>query len=131
MKRFLLFSMILAGAVLSERPAQADYKQAVVYYMQGRYDKAIQELKPDLDQNPDWESGYRLAGLCYLNLKNNALAISSLSRAVQLKSSAFSTYQALGQAYFNMQKFDNCVQILNEGEQFASAKEPKEQESNQ
>jgi len=49
--------------------ARADYKQAVAYYMQGRYDKAIQELKPDLDQNPDWEIGHRLVGLCYLNLK--------------------------------------------------------------
>jgi len=123
--------MILAVTLLSARSGLSDYKQAVVYYNQGHYDKAIQELKPDLDQNPDWESGHRLVGLCYLNLQNNALAISSLTRAVQLKSTAFSTYLGLGQAYFNMQKFDNCVQALNSGEQFASGKDPKEQESNQ
>jgi tetratricopeptide (TPR) repeat protein len=106
-------------------PAAADYKQAVAYYMRGQYDRAIQELKPDLDQNPDWEFGHRLVGLSYLNLKNNALAVSSLTRAVQLKSAAFSTYLGLGQAYFNMQKYDNCIQILNQGEPFVGKeKEP-------
>src|SRR4029434_11356281 len=67
-------------------PLRADYKVAVTYYNQGRFDKAIQELKPELDQNPDWEFGHRLVGLSYLSLKNNALAVSSLTRAVQLKS---------------------------------------------
>jgi len=117
--RFLGVLVVLAGSGL------ADYKQAVQYYSQQRYDKAIQELKPELDLNPEWEFGHRLMGLSYLSLKNNALAIASLTRAVQLKSTAFPTYQGLGQAYFNMQKFDNCVQILNQGEQFAKTSEDK------
>jgi tetratricopeptide (TPR) repeat protein len=109
-------------------PARADYKQAVSYYNRGQFDKAIQELKPDLDQNPDWEFGHRLVGLCYLSLKNNALAVSSLSRAVQLKSTAFSTYLGLGQAYFNMQKYDSTVQILTQGEPFAAKEKEPEKE---
>ncbi|MGH7771903.1 MAG: tetratricopeptide repeat protein [Candidatus Binatia bacterium] len=112
-----------AGISFLTRSALADYKQAVAYYTQGRFDKTIQELKPDLDQTPEWEFGHRLMGLSYLNLKNNALAISSLTRAVQLKSTTFSTYQGLGQAYFNMQRFDNSVQILNQGQQFAKGTE--------
>ena len=44
------------------RPARADYKQAVTYYSQGDYNKAIQELKPDLDKSPNWEFGHRLLG---------------------------------------------------------------------
>lgn len=119
---------LLLPLLLLALPAGADYKQAVAYYMQGRYDKAIQELKPDLDQNPDWEFGHRLAGLSYLKLKNNALAISSLTRAVALKSKAFSTYLGLGQAYFNMQRYDNCIDALNQGEQFiAGEKEPEKE----
>ncbi|MBZ5494886.1 MAG: tetratricopeptide repeat protein [Acidobacteriia bacterium] len=109
-------------ALLMALPAVADWKQAVAYYNQGKFDLAIQELKPDLDKNPDWEPGHRLAGLCYLNLKNNALAISELGRAVQLQSKAFATYRGLAQAYFNSDRLDNCVQTLNQGEQFA--KEP-------
>ncbi len=104
---------------------RADYKQAVALYNRGQFDKAIQELKPDLDANPDWEFGHRLVGLCYLGLKNNALAVSSLTRAVQLKSTSFSTYFGLAQAYVNMQKYDSAIQTLAQGEPFLP-KEEKE-----
>jgi tetratricopeptide (TPR) repeat protein len=115
---FVLFFTLVA--VWLVQPAMADYKQAIAFYNQGRYDRAIQELKPDLDQNPDWEPGHRLLGLCYLNLKNNALAVSSLSRAVQLKSPAFSTYLGLGKAYFYMRNYDSCISALNQGEPLAA-----------
>jgi tetratricopeptide (TPR) repeat protein len=117
----------LAFALLIQ-PAKADYKQAVIFYNQGRYDKAIQELKPDLDRNPDWEFGHRLLGLCYLSLKNDALAISSLRRAVELKSTAFSTYYGLGQASFNMQKYDDCISALNKAEPLAAKEKNPEKE---
>jgi tetratricopeptide (TPR) repeat protein len=114
-----LQALILGLAiVLGSLPVWADYKQAVALYNQGKFDKAIQELKPDLDANPDWESGQRMLGLCYLNLKNNALAISALTRAVQLKSTTPATYIGLSQAYFNLQKYDECLQALNQGETF-------------
>jgi tetratricopeptide (TPR) repeat protein len=117
--RILGRTAVLACALLAAAPAMADWMQAVAYYKQGQYEKSLQELKPDLDKNPDWESGHRLAGLNYLGLKNNALAISELTRAVQLQSKAFVTYQALAQAYFNTDRIENCIQILNQGEQFA------------
>ncbi len=110
--------------------AMADYKQAVAFYNQGKYEAAIQELKPDLEQNLDWEFGHRLLGLCYLNLNNNALAVSSLSRAAELKSTAFSTYYGLGQAYCNMQKYDNCISALAQAEPLADKeKEPELQKA--
>jgi tetratricopeptide (TPR) repeat protein len=103
-----------------------DYKQAVAYYNRGQFDKAIQELKPDLDANPDWEFGHRLVGLSYLQLKNNALAVSSLTRAIELKSTAFSAYYGLAQAYVNMQKYDQAVQILLRGESYLPKDDAKE-----
>jgi tetratricopeptide (TPR) repeat protein len=127
MKRILattLGAAVAAGICVGI--ALADYKQAVMMYNQGRFDRAIQELKPDLDQNPDWEFGHRLAGLSYLNLRNNALAIASLTRAVQLKSTAFSTYLGLGQAYFNMQRYEQSIQILNQGEPIAAKESERE-----
>jgi tetratricopeptide (TPR) repeat protein len=132
MKRPIFVSQRLvfaAAFILLARPAAADYKQAVAYYTRSQYDKAIQELKPDLEANPDWEFGHRLVGLCYLRLKNNALAVSSLTRAVQLKSTSSSTYYGLGQAYFNMQKYDYCVLALNQGEPFIKNEKAGDQET--
>ena len=110
--------LIIVIAVVGS-PAAADYKQAVAYFQQGRFDKAIQEIMPDLDKNPDWEFGHRLVGICYLNLHNNALAISSFRRAVQLESKSFSTYQGLGQAFYNLERFDDCLSALEQAGQFA------------
>jgi superkiller protein 3 len=120
--------LVFAGCIALAVPVWADYKQAVAYYNQGRFNEAIQELKPDLDRNPDWETGHRLLGLCYLRLNNNALAVSSLSRAVVLKSPAFATYYGLGEAYFKMEKYDSCITALNQGEPLASKERDPERE---
>jgi tetratricopeptide (TPR) repeat protein len=125
------FVFVLAFTLMAlwlTEPAKADYKQATAYYTQGRYKEAIQEIRPDLDQNPDWESGHRLLGLCYLGQNNFALAQLSLSRAVQLKSQAFSTYYGLGRAYYNLQKYDNCIAVLNQGEPFAAKEREPDKE---
>lgn len=119
MRRSSILLLSILSALWLAQPATADYKQAVAFYNQGRYDKAMQELKPDLDQNPDWEPGHRLLGLCYLNLKNYALAENSLRRAAELKSPAFATYYGLGVAYCNMHRYNDCVAALNQGEPLA------------
>ena len=113
----LICSLLVQGGI---SPAHADYQKAVAFYNQGNFEKAIDELRSDIDNNKDWEFGHRLLGLCYLNLKKDALAVTSLSRAVDLKSTAFSTYFGLGQAYFNMQKYSDCIATLNRGETFAA-----------
>ncbi len=110
-------ALLLLPAAVSA--ALADYKLAVAYYSQGNYQKAIDELAPDLEANPTWEFGHRLTGLCHLALKNNSLAITSLSKAVQLKSTTSSVYIGLGQAYYNLDRFDKCLEALTQGESFA------------
>ncbi len=120
MRRSSILLLSILSALWLAQPATADYKQAVAFYNQGRYDKAMQELKPDLDQNPDWEPGHRLLGLCYLNLKNYALAENSLKRAVQNLNLLLSRpICGLGKAYFNMRNNDNCIAALNQGEPLA------------
>ena len=119
--RFLLCSALivsLAGAGTIPA-ARAGYKEAVAHYNRGEYEKAIHELQDDLENNRDWEFGHRLLGLCYLNLKDNALAAKSLARAVELGSEAFSTYLGLAQAYFNMEKYRDCVAALDRGKPVA------------
>ena len=130
MKRFFFIFLVfpLLSASVAIRPALADYKQAVAYFEQGDYNRAIQELKPDIDKSPDWEFGHRLLGLCYLNINNNALAVSSLSRAAELNSTAFSTYLGLGQAYFNMKRYNDALSALNRAEQLAAKENNPEAE---
>jgi superkiller protein 3 len=112
-------TLLFLGAALLSMPAAADWNQALAYYKSGQFEKCLQELTPDLNKNSDWESGHRLAGLCYLSLKNYDLAITELSRAVQLQSKDFVTYRALAQAYFNKNRLDDCINTFNKGESYA------------
>ncbi|MDR0311546.1 MAG: tetratricopeptide repeat protein, partial [Acidobacteriota bacterium] len=128
---FICPFFLLLFAQVAVRPALADYKQAVAYYSQGDYNRAIQELKPDIDKSPDWEFGHRLLGLCYLNINNNALAVQALSRAAELKSTAFATYFGLGQAYFNMKRYNEAVSAFNRAEPLAAKeKNPETEKAN-
>jgi superkiller protein 3 len=122
----VLFFLLFAAAVVC--PSLADYKQAVAYYTQGDYNRAIQALRPDLERSPDWEFGHRLLGLSYLNIGNNALAASSLSRAAELGSTTFATYYGLGQAYFNMRRYDDAISALNRSETLAAREKNQEVE---
>ena len=130
MKRYffirLLFLLLFVSVVV--QPATADYKQAVAYFEQGDYNRAIQELKPDIDKSPDWEFGHRLLGLCYLSINNNALAITSLRRAAELSSTAFATYFGLGQAYFNMKNYKDAVSAFDRAELLAAKEKNPEAE---
>ena len=122
MKRpfFIYLFFLFLSVTIAVHPAFADYKQAVAYFEQGDYSRAIQELKPDIDKSPDWEFGHRLLGLCYLNLNNNALAVQELTRSAELNSTAFATYFGLGQAYFNMKRYNDAVSALNKAEPLAA-----------
>jgi len=129
MKTTPFFRVLTLSCLLAAVPAaRADYKQAVAFYNQGQFTKAIQELKPDLDRSPEWEFGHRLLGLCYLGLGNNALAVSSFSRAAELQSTAFATYYGLGQAYFNMRKYGDSVTALGRAETLAAREKNPEGE---
>ncbi len=121
-------SFLPIALVFLMQPLRADFREAVKNYNQKKFKEAIQALKPDLEQNPDWEPGHRILGLCYLELGDNAQAISSLSQAIKLNSKAFSTFFGLAQAHFNRKEYDKCVQALNQGEPFAAKEKNPETE---
>src|SRR5687767_4347005 len=108
--RFVILVWSALLLFLTSSFLHADFKLAVAYYNQGKFDKALEELKPDLEKNPDWEFGHRLAGLCHLGLKSYGQAITELNRAVQLKSTTFSTYMGLAEAYLQQQQHDKVLE---------------------
>jgi tetratricopeptide (TPR) repeat protein len=113
-----LITVLVAAFFSMSTVGMADYKQAVIYYTRGQCDKVIQEVKPDLEADPKWELGHRLLGLCYKKTKKYDLAVAELTRAIELKSPAFSTYMGLGEIYWEQNKFDKTAEILGVGEKY-------------
>jgi tetratricopeptide (TPR) repeat protein len=116
--RLLLF--IPVALILLIQPLLAGYRESVANYNQKKYKEAIQEMKPEIEQNPNWEPGHRILGLSYLALGDNAQAVSELSQAIKLNSPVFSTYLGLAQAYFNRKEYGKCIDTLNDGENIAA-----------
>lgn len=114
-------TLVLLLVFLTQGYLKADWKQAVAYYNQGKYEKAIEEIKPVVEANPTWETGHRILGLSYLNLKRYEQAESSLARAVQLKSTAFSVYLGLAEVYAKLEKFNKVPEVLTAGEPYAKS----------
>ncbi len=120
-----ILHFILVLIVLGHLRILADWKQAVAYYNQGKYDKSIQEIKPVVETNPTWETGHRILGLSYLNTKKYDLAESSLARAIQLKSTSWSVYFGLAEAYEKLEKFDKIPEVLGAGQKYAQTADEK------
>ncbi len=59
-------------------------EQAVVNLRVGRYDEALKILKEAVAKYPEYAEGYRLMGICQIQLKKNADACTSFAKAKEL-----------------------------------------------
>jgi tetratricopeptide (TPR) repeat protein len=78
---------------LDARLAPAYEKRGMLYYFQGKYDKAIQDYEHYTMLVPNEAEGYRMLGVAYLKNGSYDEATRNLSRAIQIDpelSSAFS-----------------------------------------
>jgi tetratricopeptide (TPR) repeat protein len=110
-------SVLVLASVFSIRFAMADLQKEIVdqasaYYKEGKFTEAIEKLTPIVKENKEWEPGHRIMGLCYLGLKNYAMAEEQFSQAEGLKSQAYQTYYGLGQARCFQKKYDSCITAL-------------------
>ncbi|MBI1746563.1 MAG: tetratricopeptide repeat protein [Acidobacteria bacterium] len=126
---FTFLITVVTGMVLwffMFSPVLAEYQQAIIYYGRGMYEKAIQEIKPEVEAHPnDWEPGHRILGLCYVKTKKYPQAIAALSKAVQLKSPVFSTYMGLAIAYWESNQASRVAGVLTEGERLAKSNDER------
>lgn len=105
--------------------AQGDYKKGVSYYQQQQYQKAIEEFKPIVEKQPDYEFGHRMLGFCYLQLGQYDQAIGSLQEAIRLDPKEFDSYRALALAYFNAQRFEEVGPTLDKAAALSNAPKAK------
>ncbi len=109
---FLFFALINA----------TDYKDAVVEYRNGNYQKAINIMIPYVNRYPDWEFAHRLIGMCYFKMGKYEKAVKALKKAASLNSSEGSVFLALSESYFNLGEYEKALSSLKRGKKFLSSK---------
>jgi hypothetical protein len=62
-----LTAFVLAMAILLSSYARANVTKSGAIWNQAKYNQAIDELKKEVIDNPEWEFGHRALALCYRN----------------------------------------------------------------
>ena len=83
------FAFFLINVTAGLLMAQGDFQKGVSYYKQEQYAKAITEFEQIVKSFPDYESGQRILGDCYLKIKNYNKAIPAFQKALQIKNNNY------------------------------------------
>jgi len=92
----------------------ADFNKAVSLFKREQFREALQEITPVVNENPDWEFGHRLVGLCYYNLKEYDKAVRAFEKARELNSTEPAVYLGLAECYFSLAQPDKAAAVLDQ-----------------
>lgn len=106
--------------------ALADFTKGMSLFQQGRFREALVEFQGVVAEYPDYADGYKLIGLCYLQLKEYDKAIEPLKKTLELKQKEQkedpAAERALGRAFYYQQDFKNALPLLrNASDKFAAS----------
>ncbi len=96
-KLFLVWIVILVAVLGSSAQTSTEYfNQGVNYGKASDWTNAITAYSNAIRQNPNYEEAIHNRGIAYWNLKNYALAVADLKRAVQLAPNEAGAFADLG-----------------------------------
>lgn len=108
--------LVSCGLLLAQ---EGDYQKGLSYYKQQQYEKAIEEFEKIVEVSPDYESGFRILGDCYLQLKDYDQAAQAFQKALGLEKDNYTSHYGLALAHYNAGRFDETISVLRESESYA------------
>jgi tetratricopeptide (TPR) repeat protein len=114
-----IISAFLFWILSTPSRAQGDFEKAVSYYKQGQFDKAATEFEAIVAESPDYESGHRVLGDCYLRLGRYEDAIAAFDKAVELDPGKFASQYGSAVARFNLKRYEETIARLLRSENLA------------
>ena len=120
-----LLQFLVASLTVGLSMAQGDFQKGVSYYKQGQYSKAITEFEQIVKSSPDYESGHRILGDCYLKTKNYDKASAAFRNALRIKNDDYFSYHGLALAHYNTGAYRDSIATLLRGERYARS--PRDQ----
>lgn len=99
------------GETVSLKDAQSFFFDAVRYYDDGNYEKALEYFNKQIEivDDPD---AYSYIAKIYLEENNTALAIEYFKKALQFKPDMFDANYELGKIYYSLNDFKNASKYL-------------------
>jgi superkiller protein 3 len=104
--------LVVSFLILSASAALAGWDEGVAAFSSGKYEQAIAEFQEIIRQNPEAHSAHYMAGNALQQLNRKEEALQHLRKAYDLNPNELSYKLALGQAYYNVRRYDQVGQLL-------------------
>lgn len=114
----LVAVLALAAAPL----ALADLQTGMDLFKAKKYVEAAAQFQGLVDQSPNYDYGYYMMGMSFLQMGKNADAEKNLQEAIELNSEKFEYHYALGQAYLGSEQYAKTVATMKGAEVLAGDK---------
>ncbi len=105
----MILVLLTSGNPVILLAQEGDYQKGLSYYKQQQYQKAIGEFEVIVKANPDYESGFRILGDCYLKLMDYDQAAEAFQNALRLKEDNYTSHHGLALAHFNAGRYAETV----------------------
>lgn len=125
--RKMLIILAMVVAVASASAVHAGYQEGLDYYKSGKYVEAAAEFQALVDQSPEYDSGYYLLGICFLQLKKLEDAEKNFRKAIELNGDKFDYHHKLATVMQKRRKNAEVVKIMNAAEGLAADNKTKNQ----
>ena len=112
---------MVAILVLAASPlVRADFDSAMNQFRAGKYHEAAAEFQELVDTSPNYDFGYYMLGLSFLQVKKPADAEKNLLKAIELNGDKFEYHHSLAKTYYDQKQYPKAVAALKTAEGLAT-----------
>ena len=105
-------AITLGVLILLPLPVLAGYTEGMDCYKNKDYDCMIREFTTEIQAHPNYDFGWFMIGIAYLQKKEYDKAIENLNKAIEFNGQKLSYYLNKAKAYTDQEKYDAVIQTL-------------------
>jgi tetratricopeptide (TPR) repeat protein len=111
---------ILAVALVAAPALSADFESAVANFKAGKYVEAAAQFQEFVDQSPNYDYGYYMLGLSFVQMNKLDEAEESFRKAIGLNGDRFEYHHGLATACYKRRQYDRTIASLRTAEGLAT-----------
>ena len=120
-QKFIVAAAVIALATLLSLPALAGYTEGMECWKTKDYTCVIREFQTEVEAHPDYDFGWSMIGVAYLQLKDYGKAVENLDKAIVLDDGKLGNFVNKAKAYTEQKQYAKVVATLTGKESMQGA----------